>query len=105
MWLQGGPGGSSLFGLFLENGPFSVDSKAKLVPRNTSWIEEANLLYFDQPVGTGFSNCKDPSAMCADQECVARDLFEAMQQFYTMFPELLKRDLFITGESYAGTFT
>ena len=104
VWLQGGPGGSSLFGLFVENGPFKVDANSKLVPRNTSWNEEANLLYFDQPVGTGFSNIKDQYKMCTDQECVARNLFEALQQFYTMFPTLLKNELFITGESYAGKY-
>ena len=29
LWLQGGPGGSSLFGLFVENGPLGVDENGK----------------------------------------------------------------------------
>ena len=53
IWLQGGPGGSSLFGLFAENGPFNVDKNMNLVYRNFSWTDSLNVLYFDNPVGTG----------------------------------------------------
>lgn len=37
IWLQGGPGGSSMFGLFAEMGPFSIDENGNLVDRPTSW--------------------------------------------------------------------
>ncbi|KAK3870781.1 hypothetical protein Pcinc_024020 [Petrolisthes cinctipes] len=55
IWLQGGPGGSSLFGLFTEHGPFSVDSKLRLVPRQFAWTKTLNVLYVDNPVGTGLA--------------------------------------------------
>ena len=38
LWLQGGPGGSSLFGLFNENGPFQVKENLKVTKRQTSWV-------------------------------------------------------------------
>ena len=53
VWLQGGPGGSSLFGLFAEHGPFTVDEKLHIVPRNISWTDTMNMIYIDNPVGTG----------------------------------------------------
>lgn len=37
LWLQGGPGGSSLMGNFVENGPFAVNQDLTLSLRNTSW--------------------------------------------------------------------
>ena len=40
IWLQGGPGGSSLFGLFAEMGPFSLDEDLNLVERPTTWNKE-----------------------------------------------------------------
>ncbi len=56
LWLQGGPGGSSLFGLFVEHGPFPVDAKMKLLKRDSAWTLMNNVIYVDQPVGTGQSH-------------------------------------------------
>ena len=54
LWLQGGPGGSSLFGLFNEHGPFLVKKDlSTLMQRSTTWALTHNLLYIDNPVGTG----------------------------------------------------
>ena len=53
LWLQGGPGGTSMFGLFLEHGPFGVTGSMKLVERKTAWSLTHNMLYVDNPVGTG----------------------------------------------------
>ena len=41
MWLNGGPGSTSMYGLFNEMGPFSVGQDgATLVPRAASWNNE-----------------------------------------------------------------
>ncbi|PSN49676.1 hypothetical protein C0J52_22833 [Blattella germanica] len=53
LWLQGGPGGTSLFGLFEEHGPFSVTDKLTLKRRKYSWSRTHSIIYIDNPVGTG----------------------------------------------------
>lgn len=102
LWLQGGPGGSSLFGLFVEQGPLEItaDQVAKL--RNTTWATKFNMLYIDNPVGTGFSFTKHDEGYVTNQSEVGRDLFEALQQFFTVFTEYADNDFYVTGESYAG---
>ena len=35
---------------------------------------------------------------------VANDLYEALQQFFLLFPELQKNEFYATGESYAGKY-
>lgn len=51
IWLQGGPGASSLFGLFTENGPFNVDENGNSVKRKYSWHLNHHLIFIDNPVG------------------------------------------------------
>ncbi|KGO41864.1 Peptidase S10, serine carboxypeptidase [Penicillium expansum] len=56
IWLQGGPGGSSMFGAFTENGPCPVKNDSQSTYRNEyAWTKHSNMLYIDQPVQTGFS--------------------------------------------------
>ncbi|XP_065202873.1 venom serine carboxypeptidase-like [Planococcus citri] len=101
LWLQGGPGVGSLFGLFTENGPFRV-KQGKLVKNKYPWTDYYNVLYIDNPIGTGFS-FTDGYYVTTQLE-VGQHLFDALTQFFKMFPELRKNKFFISGESYAGKY-
>jgi len=104
LWLQGGPGGSSLFGLFVENGPFRVDAKLRLLPRSYSWHNTHNLLYIDQPVSTGFSFTGSEAGLATSEDDVARDLYSGLVQFFTLFKQVQNNPFFVTGESYGGKY-
>lgn len=104
LWLQGGPGASSLFGLFMENGPFSVTQNLTLKMRQYSWSHTHNLLYIDNPVGTGYSFTDDDKGYATNETEVGRDLYNALVQFFKMFPDLWTNDFYVTGESYAGKY-
>ncbi|KAI1762779.1 carboxypeptidase S1-like protein B [Hypoxylon sp. FL1150] len=56
IWLNGGPGGSSMYGLFTENGPCYVnaDSNSTTLSR-WAWNTNVNMLFLDQPTQVGFS--------------------------------------------------
>jgi len=56
IWLNGGPGGSSMMGLLQENGPCFVGSDSNSTILNQwSWNNDVNMLYLDQPAQVGFS--------------------------------------------------
>ncbi|VEN53478.1 unnamed protein product [Callosobruchus maculatus] len=91
-----------MFGLFYENGPFSVNGKGELELRNHSWHNNHSVIYIDNPVGTGFSFTNNGYAR--NQTQIGKELYGALKQFYQIFPELKKNEFFITGESYAGKY-
>eukprot|EP00055_Hartaetosiga_balthica_P010143 m.42338 g.42338 ORF g.42338 m.42338 type:complete len:462 (+) comp7054_c1_seq1:2002-3387(+) len=105
IWLQGGPGGASTFGLFSEIGPFSVDENNVLHERDTTWNSNYSLLFIDNPVGAGYSYTGTGKGFATNSKVdVARDLFACLQGVYSTFPNLKSVDLYITGESYAGHY-
>nr|CAD7461718.1 unnamed protein product [Timema tahoe] len=104
LWLQGGPGSSSLFGLFTENGPYIYSLDNQLERRQYSWSNKHHLIYIDNPVGTGFSFTNSSEGYSRNEISVGNNLYEALVQFFTIFSELQGNEFFIAGESYGGKY-
>ncbi|KAF6214174.1 hypothetical protein GE061_008913 [Apolygus lucorum] len=104
VWLQGGPGGSSLYGLFEENGPLKITRSLSLQKKEYYWSKNLHVIYIDNPVGTGFSFTDDDAGYATNEVEVGQNLYEAVLQFFTMFPDLQKNEFYVTGESYAGHY-
>ena len=101
IWLQGGPGGSSLVALFLENGPYKTDKNGNLEKNPFSWHTNANLMFVDQPAGTGFSYTENYERTDED---IANDFHLFLSKFFDRYPQYKENDLYIFGESFAGKY-
>jgi len=55
-WLTGGPGCASELAIFYENGPYTLNDDLSVSVNEYSWNTDANVVWMDQPVGTGYSN-------------------------------------------------
>lgn len=87
LWLNGGPGCSSMLGMLYENGPFKFDrNTTDLRLNNHSWNAKANLLYIETPGSVGFSIGPDDNS----DESTAEDNLQAMSAFYAKFPQFRK---------------
>lgn len=95
-----------MFGMFSEMGPYSVESDGRTLKANpATWNTEYGMIFIDNPVGAGYSYTETETGYCTNTKTeVSSQLFELMQQFYQVFPELLQNPLIITGESYAGHY-
>uniref|UniRef100_M8B4E8 Carboxypeptidase n=1 Tax=Aegilops tauschii TaxID=37682 RepID=M8B4E8_AEGTA len=104
IWLTGGPGCSSELALFYENGPFHIADNMSLLWNDFGWDQESNLIYVDQPTGTGFSYSSDSRDTRHNEASVSNDLYDFLQAFFKEHPEYVENDFYITGESYAGHY-
>ncbi|KAK4106213.1 hypothetical protein N658DRAFT_482131 [Parathielavia hyrcaniae] len=101
LWLNGGPGCSSLTGLFLELGPSSIDKKLKIVNNEFSWNNNASVIFLDQPVNVGYSYS---GSSVSNTIAAGKDVYALLTLFFHQFPEYAKQDFHIAGESYAGHY-
>ncbi|XP_062016044.1 serine carboxypeptidase-like 51 isoform X1 [Rosa rugosa] len=101
LWLQGGPGASGVgMGNFQEVGPLDTNLK----PRNSTWLQKADLLFVDNPVGTGFSFVEDNALFVKNDVEAATDLTTLLKELFNRNESLQKSPLFIVAESYGGKF-
>uniref|UniRef100_A0A2I4CUG1 Carboxypeptidase n=1 Tax=Austrofundulus limnaeus TaxID=52670 RepID=A0A2I4CUG1_AUSLI len=104
LWLNGGPGCSSLDGFLSENGPFHVNDDGETLYENPlSWNKIANMLYLESPAGVGYSYSDDQQYKTNDDK-VAKDNYRALQSFFVKFPNFTENEFFIFGESYGGFY-
>ncbi len=107
LWLNGGPGCSSLLGWAQEHGPAvfkKMSTKWKL--NDYSWNKKANVIYLESPAGVGFSyiDSKNDFDWETNDETSAMQNLEAVLNFFKNFPNLKRNDFYISGESYAGIY-
>ncbi|GAB4861161.1 Serine carboxypeptidase-like 42 [Ancistrocladus abbreviatus] len=106
LWLNGGPGCSSIGGgAFTELGPFYPTGDGRGLRRNSySWNKASNLLFVESPAGVGWSYSNTSSDYTTGDARTAKDMRFFLMGWFKKFPEYKTRDLFLTGESYAGHY-
>ncbi|PAA65209.1 hypothetical protein BOX15_Mlig001439g2 [Macrostomum lignano] len=133
LWMNGGPGCSSVGGLLMTNGPFLANDRAELERNDFAWNRLANVLYIDSPSGVGLSEPgpTDPTELNdnattrlnlgallhfyslepgptdpteLNDNATTRLNLGALLHFYSLFPEYRGRAFYIAGESYAGIY-
>ncbi|KAJ4485773.1 alpha/beta-hydrolase [Lentinula aciculospora] len=103
LWLNGGPGCSSMIGLFTESGPCTVNSDGKSTALNPySWNNYSNILYLDQPFGAGFST----GITLTNSSAAAIYAWTAFQVLFTSdaFAKYKNHQFVLATESYGARF-
>ncbi|KAK2465009.1 hypothetical protein APHAL10511_003085 [Amanita phalloides] len=104
LWLNGGPGCSSMVGLFQENGPCTVAPDGQTTLYNPySWNNLSNMIYIDQPIGTGFSYGVDT---VNSTWAAAPPVWQAFQILFESeaFSKYQSREFILATESYGGHY-
>ncbi|KAM3714377.1 hypothetical protein ACB098_01G329600 [Castanea mollissima] len=107
LWLNGGPGCSSVaYGASEEIGPFRINKTGlSLYLNEYSWNREVNLLFLESPAGVGFSytNTRSDLNDTGDKR-TAEDALVFLIRWMSRFPQYKHREFYIAGESYAGHY-
>ncbi|KAL7747446.1 hypothetical protein RI367_007200 [Sorochytrium milnesiophthora] len=104
VWLNGGPGFSSLVGFGVENGPVNFDANGAAKHNPYGWQKAANTLWVENPTGVGFSYTPDVNKTMTSIDDVSNEFWRFTQEFVQRFPETRAYRWWITGESFAGMY-
>lgn len=105
LWTNGGPGCSGLLGKLTEMGPFrSVNNGTALDFMPYAWNREANIIFVEQPLFTGFSISDDEADAITTDVLNAERLTKFLDGWLDRFPGFRSTDFFLSSESYGGHY-
>lgn len=104
LWLNGGPGSSSILGMLQELGPLLINQTGGLFRNPYAWTTDAHVLVLESPAGVGYSYCAAMTTgkggcMNTDKSTAAAARAALQYFFKEKFPGLAKNPFFVTGES------
>lgn len=76
----------------MEIGPYRLKDDKTLTMNDGSWHEFANLLFVDNPVGTGFSYV-DTDSYVAELDEMADQFVTFLEKWFAIFPEYEQDDV------------
>lgn len=101
LWLNGGPGCSSMTGLLFELGSATISPELKPISNPSSWNNNASVIFLDQPVNVGFSYS---DKKVSSTRAAGSDVYAMLSLFFERFPQYNGNGFHISGESYAGHY-
>lgn len=107
IWTNGGPGSSSFWGFFLENGPFTIkeerDGRLTVSENPNGWNLYANYMMFEHPLSVTLSFAEDAQVPKTVEQGMD-EYYQALLNFLAKHPEINQNPIILAGESYAGTY-
>eukprot|EP01063_Lacrimia_lanifica_P015433 TRINITY_DN2219_c0_g2_i1.p1 TRINITY_DN2219_c0_g2~~TRINITY_DN2219_c0_g2_i1.p1 ORF type:complete len:446 (+),score=137.66 TRINITY_DN2219_c0_g2_i1:33-1370(+) len=108
LWLQGGPGSSGSMGNFFQLGPYRVDrvdGEVRMSKRAVTWVDEFNVIFVDQPIGTGLSYAP-LLKLSGSLDAAADRMYRFVDTFYAQedFARFRGHALYLAGEGFTGRF-
>ncbi|KAL8093467.1 hypothetical protein AgCh_035372 [Apium graveolens] len=105
VWQAGGPGCSDFGALFTQFGPLQFNTtfvEPTLTLNPYSWTQVANILFFDNSPGAGFSYARNQNAYRNSDTLSAAQTYEFLRKWLKEHPKFVSNPLYIAGISYTG---
>jgi len=90
----------------MEIGPYRLKDNQTLVYNDGSWNEFANVMFVDNPVGTGYSYV-DTDSYVKELDDMADQFIIFMEKWFALFPEYVADDVSLNpspSPSFRATF-
>jgi carboxypeptidase C (cathepsin A) len=115
LWVQGGPGGSSMIGLFTKIGPFVLNQQSaqspagaapKLFRNDYTWTKNSTVLFWESPAPVGFSYCSNGKCPAwNDTSCAEENFCLPSKLLHHLYSEFSSNPFYLFGESYMRAST